>query len=56
MNIQKLKYLDLEINNHRKVKLNLTERIQVSCNIFRIINLTIFLILVVNKLYSRFIN
>lgn len=33
MNIQKLEYLDLEINNHRKVKLNLIERIQVSCNI-----------------------
>lgn len=33
MNIQKLEYLDLEINNHRKVKLNLIEGIQVSCNI-----------------------
>lgn len=32
MNFQILDYLDLKINNHRKVKLNLIERIKVSCN------------------------
>lgn len=33
MNFKKLDYLDLEINHHRKQKLNLTERIKISCNI-----------------------
>lgn len=33
MNFQRLGYLDLEINNHRKVELNLTKRIKVSRNI-----------------------
>ena len=33
MNFQRLDYLDLEISNHRKTKLNLTEKIKISCNI-----------------------
>ena len=33
MNCQRLEYLDLEINHHRKQKLNLIERIKISCNI-----------------------
>ena len=33
MNFQRLGFLDLEINNHRKLKLNLTKRIKIYCNI-----------------------
>lgn len=33
MIFESLDYLGLEIGNHRKVKLNLTRRIKLSCNI-----------------------
>ena len=33
MNFQQLDYLDLQISHYKKQKLNLTERIKVSCNI-----------------------
>ena len=41
MNFQRLEYLDLEISHHRKQKLNLTERIKISCKLEELDNFDI---------------